>query len=121
MGKIRLKKDFKIKNIILKNFINLTSSENYDVLRMRNNENIRRYCLSDHIISSKEHDTFIMKLREDNKNFYWVVKQRESLIGVISLNRVDFHNKNAFLGIYSNPGLKGVGDILVMGIKNDKF
>ena len=40
-------------------------------------------------------------------------KKDGKYIGVICLNRVDFINKNAYLGIYTNPELSGVGGLIM--------
>ena len=58
---------------------------------------------SDEIISQEEHFNFIENLKKDNKNFYWIVYKDEEFIGVISLNDISFKNKNAYIGLYSNP------------------
>lgn len=116
-----LKKNIKIKNFILKNFINLSSQEKKMVLNWRNNENVRKNCFSDRIITYKEHENFIRNLKKDKKNFYFLVVKGKEYIGVISLNKVDFYNKNAYLGIYTNPNLKGVGKYLMECLKEISF
>ena len=62
-----------------------------------------------------------MKLEEDNRNFYWLVKNKDEYLGVINLTLVDSNNKNAYLGIYSNPHLKGVGSSLMECLKKVAF
>lgn len=121
---INLKKEFKLGDIFLQNFIEL-SKEKRDIVRnWRNHESIRKWMYSDSIISPEEHANFIDRLYTDNSNYYWVVhSQKGEYIGVISLNRVDFSNKNAYIGIYSNPDckLKGKGRLLIMCLKKLAF
>jgi UDP-4-amino-4,6-dideoxy-N-acetyl-beta-L-altrosamine N-acetyltransferase len=107
-----LKKNITIGNIILKNFINLSEQEKEIVRNWRNADTVRSWSLTGHIISINEHHDFIEKLKEDNHNFYWLVKNADKYLGVIDLIQVDFNNKNAYLGIYSNPYLKGAGNLL---------
>ena len=121
---IELSKDLRgnidFERAILKNFINLDIKEMEMVLRWRNNKSVRKWMYLNHIISQDEHIHFIDKLKEDNKNFYWLVKNNVGeYMGVISLNRVDFSNKNGYLGIYSNPDSKksGTGSLLVGCLK----
>jgi len=122
----KLRKNLKFRNIVLKNFINLTLEEKMLVLKWRNDLSVRKWCYSDHTISKKEHMQFIESLKKDNKNFYWLVKYDLNLsnklyIGVVSLTKVDFLHKHAYLGIYSNPELKGVGKFLIQALKELAF
>lgn len=90
----------------------------------RNNESIRNWMYSNRIISPEEHSKFIDGLQKDNKNFYWIVRDKKGeYIGVIYLNRVDFANKNAYLGIYTNPDRKsaGAGHLLIESMKKLAF
>lgn len=116
-----LKENITIRNKILKNFVNLDDKEKEIVRSWRNTDSVRIWSLSDHIISIDEHYNFIEKLKEDKHNFYWLVKKKDEYIGVIDLTRVDFNNKNAYLGIYSNPYLKGVGSLLMECLKEVAF
>lgn len=117
--------DFEFDDSIIKNFVNLTQKEKKMVRKWRNSDNVRKWMYSDHIISHKEHYEFIETLKTDNKNFYWLVKNKknENHVGVIYLNRVDFKNKNTYLGIYSNPDSKqkGVGSLLIEALKKIAF
>ena len=102
---LKLRKNFKLKNsIILKNFINLTSREIEMVRVWRNNSNIRKWMYKSHVIFIGEHAEFVNKLGKRNDKFCWLIKHKnEEYIGVIILDRVDFCNKTAYLGIYRNP------------------
>jgi len=119
---IILKKDFEIGDLLLINFINLNSAEKDLVRKWRNHKDVRKWMYQDHIISFEEHAVFIEKLKEENKNFYWLVKNKNGkYLGVIYLNKVDFLHKHAYLGIYSNPELKGVGKFLIQALKELAF
>lgn len=83
---------------------------------------VRKEMYQDHIISIEEHSKFIEKLKCDDKNYYWILKNKNGeYMGTISLNRVDFRNKNAYFGIYSNPSMKGVGCLLIECLKKLAF
>jgi len=72
----------------------------------------------------KEHAMFIEGLKIDNKNSYWLARdENEGYLGVISLNRIDSANKNAYLGIYTNPysGKTGTGYVLIECLKRLAF
>jgi UDP-4-amino-4,6-dideoxy-N-acetyl-beta-L-altrosamine N-acetyltransferase len=118
MGKrskvIHLKRDFDFGGFRLINFIRLGAASE-EVRRWRNHEGVRRWMYSDHLISKKEHLRFIDGLRDDSRNYFWKVEDQDGGIGVISLNKIDLKNKNAYLGIYANPDCpkKGAGKILI--------
>ena len=107
-----------------KNFINLSAEEKEMVLGWRNQESIRKWMYSDTIISSKEHADFLSNLTKDKNNSYWVAENGdEILFGTISLNKIDFKNKHAYIGIYSNPynEIKNRGHLLIQCIKKLAF
>jgi UDP-4-amino-4,6-dideoxy-N-acetyl-beta-L-altrosamine N-acetyltransferase len=119
-----LKRDFHIDDVSVVNFINLSGEERELVRRWRNHDDIRKQMYSEHMISLEEHAGFIAGLSNDDKNFYWLVKDKKGeYSGVIYLNRTDFSNMNAYLGIYSNPDLKtqGTGSTLIDCLKKIAF
>lgn len=115
--------DFKLKNTIGVNFINLSEKEKEIVRGWRNSESIRRWMYTNHVISAKEHADFIKRIKNDPRNLYWLLRDKRDYIGVIYLNRVDLRNKNAYLGIYANPRRKlaGAGRTLVTSLKDIAF
>lgn len=118
------RRDLEFKDTVLINFINLTDREKEMVRVWRNNENIRKWMYSNHIISKEEHSNFIERLRNDGNNFYWVSKDNmDRYMGVIYLNRVDPVGRDAYLGIYKSPdcGLSGAGLLLMRCLKRLAF
>ena len=120
---MNLKENFAFNGILLKNFINASIEEKEMVRERRNDESIRKWMYSDEIISQEEHYNFIENLQKDNKNFYWITYKDEEFIGVISLNNINIKNKNAYLGIYSNPfcEMKNKGSLLINCLKKVAF
>ena len=98
-----LKRDILIDNIILKNFINLPEEEVQMVRNWRNHPDVRRWMYTDHEITQEEHRNFINKLKNDTKNFYYLVIKEDNYVGVVYLTRLDPRNRNAYFGIYANP------------------
>lgn len=97
-------KDIRLNEVTFINFINLNFEEKKMVRAWRNNENVMKWMFQDHFITEEEHNNFIADLREDKKNIYWLLKNLNGeYLGIISLNRIDIRNKNAYMGIYSNP------------------
>ncbi|MFN3264087.1 MAG: UDP-4-amino-4,6-dideoxy-N-acetyl-beta-L-altrosamine N-acetyltransferase, partial [Aquificaceae bacterium] len=109
-----LRRDIELGKVLLKNFVNLTEEEREMVRRWRNHPEVRRWMYTDHEISVEEHKEFVENLKRDKRNFYYLVCSEGKLIGVIYLNKVDLHNRNAYFGIYANPEEKihGAGLIL---------
>jgi len=96
--------NFRLKDLLILNFINLTIRDKEMVRSWRNCNAIRKYMCQNRLISRNEHLAFIRGLKKDKHNFYWAVKNAcGDYIGIISLNKVDTANKNAFFGIYVNP------------------
>ena len=121
---INIKKDFNVNNIKVKSFLNLSIEENKMVLEWRNHESIRKWMYSDTIISTKEHAAFLSDLIRDENNFYWVAKNDDGFfLGTISLNKIDFKHKHAYIGIYSNPfnDTKNKAHLMIQSIKKLAF
>ncbi|MEM1689050.1 MAG: UDP-4-amino-4,6-dideoxy-N-acetyl-beta-L-altrosamine N-acetyltransferase [Candidatus Hadarchaeales archaeon] len=113
LANLRLKK-FKIDDIELINFVNLNKDEKNIVLKMRNHDTVRKWMYNNRIISPHEHYRFIWSLKKDSKNFYFLVRRQNKFMGVVYLTRVDFMNRNGYLGLYANPFFseKKIGTIL---------
>lgn len=110
------KQDFEIDDALLINFIHLNQQQREVVRTWRNSEKIRKWMYTDHIISQVEHKIFLRDLEDSNAAFYWLVRMWDNDIGVLYFPHVDFNNKNAYFGIYSNPDSRilGVGKKLDM-------
>lgn len=102
-------------SVLLVNFTNLTEQEKEMVREWRNSSAIREWMFTDHVITREEHSSFVQGLKEDNKSYYWVVKNKANeYSGVIYLNRIDVKSRNAYLGIYVNPCEEKKGEGRVM-------
>ena len=78
MKKLILPRDFILKkNLFLKNFIHLTNKEKKMVRNWRNSKKIRAHMYTDYLISQREHRNFLNNLKNDRKNFYWLVKDKK--------------------------------------------
>lgn len=113
------KKDYQFNKCRLFNFVSLDKIDAEQVRIWRNHVEVRKWMYQYHKISRKEHHEFLGKLKADNRNLYWLLKQDGEQVGVFSLNKIDLRNKNAYLGIYANPLLKidGAGALLIQAIK----
>lgn len=116
---MNIRKNFNHRSCSLINYTLLNADEKKLVLKWRNHPGVRAWMYSDHLISAKEHYKYLKALRKDNRNFCWLVKSRQGYLGIISLNKFDGKNRNAYLGIYANPCDKvpGAGSKLMECLK----
>ena len=118
---IELRQNFTLSQATFINFICLSEAEKEIVHQWRNHPDIRKWMRNNQIIEFSEHLDFIRRLENDNKNFYWLAKNKDLRMGVTYLNNVELSNKSAYLGIYSNPQLQGTGHIMMESIKELSF
>lgn len=81
------------------------------VLSWRNDPNIRRWMLCRDEISLEDHFRFVESLRQRSDKHYFLVQDNDEYIGVIDFTNIT--EDTAELGIYANPGKRGVGKILM--------
>ena len=81
-----------------KNFTDLTESESDEVLQGRNDEQVRRWMVSDRFISLEEHRNFIASLKICSTQLYFRVERRSRFAGVYSLT--ELRNQSAVGGFW---------------------
>lgn len=81
------------------------------VLAWRNHSDIRRWMLSDDEISLENHLRFVESLKNRADKHYFLVQREGESIGVIDFT--DITQNSAEIGIYANPDMRGVGEILI--------
>ncbi|TEY02749.1 UDP-4-amino-4,6-dideoxy-N-acetyl-beta-L-altrosamine N-acetyltransferase [Campylobacter sp. US33a] len=104
--------------IELKNFTQLDAQEIKLVYEWRNHEKISQF-MKNKNFSFQEHLDFINKLKNDLSKKYFLVSQNSDFIGVIDFINITL--KTCEFGLYSNPNLKGMGQILMNEIKKYAF
>ena len=81
--------------------INLNKKLQLDVLLIRNDEFIRKWMLSEDIISIESHFLWIETLKTDkNQIHYAIIDNNNNIFGVVNLKNINMHNKTAELGFY---------------------
>jgi len=101
-------------NIKLINFTQLSQHEKKMVLEWRNSQEIREWMFTPKKISLSNHLNFIESLKSQTDRLYFVVKESENYLGVISFNEITA--QSCSLGIYKNPLLFSVGETLIKSI-----
>ena len=69
-----------------KHFTDLTESESDEVLRGRNDPQVRRWMTSDQPIDADDHHRFMSGLKSNDKSLYVRIERAECFVGVYSLN-----------------------------------
>ncbi len=93
------------------NYINLDETESEMVLNWRNQPSIRKWMINREIIDYSDHKDFIKRLKNNEQHQYFLIKSDEQYIGSVNfkldkMNRVE-------MGIFANPFLKGIGQLLM--------
>jgi UDP-4-amino-4,6-dideoxy-N-acetyl-beta-L-altrosamine N-acetyltransferase len=103
-----LRQSYQISDTVsMTNFIDLTETEALDVLRWRNHPQVRDCMYKKDIITKEQHLNFIASLPQQDKRFYWVLKENGKSMGVIDI--VDYHLEGSEWGFYLNPDFFGKG------------
>ena len=101
------RKSYTVPPFVFKNYVDLTTEEATEVLKCRNDIEVRKWMTSTEEIPLENHLKYIEGLRTSERNFYWAVYQDGILQGGISLTGIaDYH---ADSGIFLNPNLKKPG------------
>jgi RimJ/RimL family protein N-acetyltransferase len=87
-----------IENYSFENFISLSSDDHKDILKLRNQEIVRKWMFDKSKISKDQHNDFIAKLNKDETKLYLMVKRNNKFIGVYSL--VNILNSSGQGGFY---------------------
>ena len=109
-----------MENIQLLNFIDLKPEEKEMILKWRNNPKIRMWMYNQDEIKLEEHLNFIEGLKSRKDKLYFLVKKEDEFIGIIDFTQL-VEKKSVHMGIYSNPNIKGNGQILLNTIKGYSF
>ncbi len=96
-----LRRDIVSDGLTFRNFVNLSEEEKEVVRVSRNAGEIRKWMFTDHIISKEEHLRFLDRLKNDARNFYWLVLAGDRPAGVGSFQNVNFRAGTGELGIYA--------------------
>ena len=99
-----------MKEIKFKNILKVNNEIKEKVRQWRNKEEIRKYMLSQHIITKEEHLNWIESLKNRNDWKFWVVFVDEIPMGSVYLQNIDFKNLTSEWGFYiGEDDFKGKG------------
>jgi len=103
----------------LLDFTTLDTQQLTSVLAWRNHSNIRRWMLNADEILMENHLRFVESLKNRADKRYFLVQLEDEYIGVIDFT--DITQNSAEIGIYANPDIRGVGEILMKALVEYAF
>ncbi|RDU69796.1 GNAT family N-acetyltransferase [Helicobacter brantae] len=87
----------------------LSHTQKLEVLKLRNQKEVRENSLNPKIISTKEHFDFIASLTFSQ--FFWAFFEDERCCGeIVAVGSLQIEGERAKMGIYKNMKYKGVGE-----------
>ena len=103
----------KFGEVDLCNYVNLDEHDNMLTLNMRNHSQVKKWMYNQDSISKTEHFNFIKSLENDIDKRYFLIKQKEIIIGAVNFANIR-SNKPVIFGFYANPfeQILGAGRIL---------
>lgn len=103
-----------IKKIKLINITEVSVEVQEKVRCIRNEEQVRKWMYTDHIISKEEHRNWLVKLKNDEANIVFVVMtQKNEILGVVSINALDYlHNRADWAYYLTKDARSGTGAVL---------
>lgn len=87
----------------------LSPKEHSEILKISNDERIRKFLYTQHFISIKEHLEFVERLKKDLRKKYCAIYYCGKFLG-----SVNFENKGQEVefGFYANPNIAGLGRVM---------
>lgn len=102
-SEVVLQQCFNLGGLALIPFAKLDEQQVITVWQMRNHPDIAHWMSSGGEIPFDAHLTFMRAQQHETRNFNYLCQDPQGELGVISLHRLDWHNRIAWLGIYRNP------------------
>lgn len=102
-----------MEGVELINFTELSLDTKKMILGWRNHPNVKKWMYYQNNISLDEHLSFIESLKVKDDSKYFLLKKKGEYIGVIDFTSINYRKKEAEIGLYSNPELKGNGKIIL--------
>jgi UDP-2,4-diacetamido-2,4,6-trideoxy-beta-L-altropyranose hydrolase/UDP-4-amino-4,6-dideoxy-N-acetyl-beta-L-altrosamine N-acetyltransferase len=104
------------KHLVCKNFQLLSKKEKKIVFHIRNDIRIRKWMYNNEPLVYKEHLSYLKSLKKRDDRVYFLIEDKKQPLGVVDLTNISKEKKEAELGIYANPDLKGQGSVLMQTI-----
>ena len=113
------RKSYMAASFVFKNYVDLTTDEAIEVLKCRNDIEVRKWMTSTEEIPLENHLKFIESLKPSEKNFYWAVYLKDKFLGGFSIVEMDDYRASS--GIFLNPQYIGTGIGIQIAIISGDF
>lgn len=117
---IKMYKENVVVGCELHDFVDISQEESLKVLSWRNSEPVRSNMYNTDMISKNDHLSFVKGLHGRKDKKYFIVKKNSEDVGVIDFTQI-VEGDSLHMGLYSKPGVKGAGKVLVDAILNYSF
>ena len=108
--------------ILLREIIKCTHEQKQALRKIRNQDGVRKYMYTDHIISLDEHLAWVQHLQRNNQQVVFIVLMDGVVGGVVSVNEIDRINLKSDWAFYLNASIwGGLGAALEFGLINFIF
>lgn len=109
--------------IEFKELLNESEEIKLDVRNWRNQESVRKYMYTDHMISEIEHKRWLESLSDNKRNLVYVVYINDLAEGIVSVNAINERHKTAEWAFYLADENKrgGTGALIEYEILNHIF
>lgn len=113
----------KYKKIELIPITSVDTESQFKIMDIRNEESVRKWMYTDHLIGANEHLKWINRLKINDKKIVFVVFNEEKKpLGVVSINDIDYlHSKADWAYFLTNTSRGGLGSALEFSILNFIF
>lgn len=102
--------DYRVKEYFYKNYVNLDRDEIAMVLEWRNNIEIRKWMVSDTVISYDDHCKFVESLKDRADVYYWLVFKDGMPVGTFNISHIDNSDNSVETGYFLNPKFLNSGE-----------
>jgi len=93
--------------VILKKINDCTSSQQEQLLDVRNHPSVRKFMFTDRKITLDEHQLWLGKLRDDPSQIIFAVLVHDVAVGGVSVNAIDRAHKKSEWGMYLSEKMRG--------------
>ena len=108
--------------ILLREITKCTDEQKKSVLKVRNQESVRKSMYTEHKIPLNEHLAWVERLQSDNRQIVFVVLVDDVVSGVVSVNAIDRLHLKSDWAFYLDANFRGgLGAALEFGLINFVF
>ena len=97
-----------LSNLKLQNILNCSKIETDEILKFRNEKEIRKNMFTQHIISKKEHLEWLKKLKINNSVKNLIVFKNNEVIGFFGISKI-FKQESAYWAFYISKEFRKIG------------